>query len=477
MKLLRAICSVLLGVTMFFCIACNSNKPTDNSSTESSSLKTSEINSTVAPSNTTSDGTVSKTENNQNNADKSGTSSISSPNNSNKNNIANEVTKPPHNSGNTVTKNNVAENSFTEETKAEDMIDFVINIPALREPKILHLTDTQIIDSSQKRTSDRLVPILNSYWAADKKNERCYDYLTEIINAVSPDLILITGDLVYGEFDDRGSSLIELIDFFDSFNIPWAPVFGNHETESTRGADWQCEQLENSKNCLFLQRKLSGNGNYTVGIKQGDTLTRVFFMLDSNGGSNASSQSLANGHTKTSVGFKADQINWYTNLATKIKGKSPITKISMAFHIQLAVFADAFSTYGTDGSEHIYIDLLQNKPAGDFGYIGAKLKSSWDKDKKIWNDFKQLGVDSIFVGHEHANSASIVYEGIRLQYGMKCSTYDRLNYISSTGEIKSTYHSDGTPWVGGSHFKLAADGTIKDAGIYYCKNADGNIKW
>ena len=39
---------------------------------------------------------------------------------------------------------------------------------------------------------------------------------------------------------------------------------------------------------------------------------------------------------------------------------------------------------------------------------------------------KALGVDSILVGHEHANSASAVYDGIRFQYGQKTGTYEAL---------------------------------------------------
>lgn len=75
-------------------------------------------------------------------------------------------------------------------------------------------------------------------------------------------MIIITGDLVYGEFDDKGTCLLELIKFMESFDIPWAPVFGNHDNESQKGADWQCEQLEKAGNCLFRQRTLTGNSNY-----------------------------------------------------------------------------------------------------------------------------------------------------------------------------------------------------------------------
>lgn len=364
-----------------------------------------------------------------------------------------------------------------EEDKVLELVDFIVEVPEGREPVILQLTDMQIIDASQERTPDRLGSTHDNYWGADKKDARCYDYLREIIEETDPDLILITGDIIYGEFDDSGKSLIELIEFFESYKIPWAPVYGNHENESKMGVDWQSKQLEEAEHCLFLQRKLTGNGNYTVGIKQGGKLTRVFFMLDSNGCGGSSAETLANGHTKTSPGFGSDQIKWYTKGVKEIAKLSPDTKISFAFHIQPAVFSDAFAKYGTDGSTHVHIDMLDEKSDGDFGYIGAALKGAWDGSKEVWKGIKALGVDSIFVGHEHANSASIVYEGIRLQYGMKCSAYDRLNYVSANGDIESTYYSTNTPWVGGTVIKLSSDGTISDGYIYYCKDAGGSIDW
>ena len=377
-----------------------------------------------------------------------------------------------------VTGNMTVTATVSSTVAAGEYVDFIVSVPEDREPVILHLTDMQIVDASQERTSDRLGSTLDEYWAVDKKDERCYDYLREIIDSTDPDLILITGDLVYGEFDDNGESFLELVEFMESYGIPWAPIFGNHEIESKMGADWQCEQLENAEHCLFLQRELTGNGNYTVGIEQGGKLTRVFFMLDSNGCGAASSQSLANGHTKTGVGFGSDQIEWYTEVANNIIERSPATKFSFGFHIQLSVFGEAFAKYNTDGTTHVFIDRSKERVDGDFGYIGAAMKYPWDTSNTVWSGLKALGVDSIFVGHEHSNSASIVYDGVRLQYGMKCSTYDRANYISSTGTITTAYSSStDTPWIGGSYFKLTDDGSIKDADIYYCEEAGGNIDW
>lgn len=353
-----------------------------------------------------------------------------------------------------------------------EKVDFVVEVEEGRDPIVLQLTDTQIIDAGQQRTEERLNSVAEKYWATDQVEECCYDYLQDTVRKTQPDLILITGDIVYGEFDDSGTALQSFVEFIDSFDIPWAPVFGNHDNESKKGVDWQCEQFENARNCLFKQRELTGNGNYTVGIVQGDELKRVFFMLDSNGCGAVSAESLANGHTVSTVGFANDQIAWYTETAEQIKELSSDTKFTFAFHIQPIAFEDAYQKYGfvnrNTQQNPINIDLLQSKEKGDFGYLGRDLKSPWDSDYVVWNSFKKLGVDSVLVGHEHCNSASVVYDGIRCQFGQKSSTYDRVNYWKN-GQIIGSSCENLTPIVGGTVLPLSAeDGSIIDPYIYLC---------
>lgn len=357
--------------------------------------------------------------------------------------------------------------------------DFIVEVPEGRDPVVLQLTDTQIIDAGQARPGRDGVD--TTFWATDQVEERCYDYVTETITATNPDFIIITGDLIYGEFDDSGTAWTSLVEFMDSFEIPWSPVFGNHDNESKMGVDWQCEQLENAEYCLFEQKDLTGNGNYSVGIVQGGEIKRVFYMLDSNGCGNVSEESLANGHTTATTGFGQDQIDWYTQQIAVLKEYSPDTKISFAYHIQQSIFADAYAKYGFNQAEKyqdIHIDLLDDKAEGDFGYIGRQLKGPWDSNKTIWTGMKALGVDSVFVGHEHCNSASVVYDGIRFQYGQKSSEYDRFNCVDLEGNITGGYSKTGTSLIGGTVIRLSeTDGSISDAYIYYCEEAGGKIDW
>ena len=356
--------------------------------------------------------------------------------------------------------------------------DFLVEVPADRDAVVLQLTDPQIIDSAQRRTPDRIGQTHIDFYKLENRNRICYDYLTETINEVKPDLIIITGDLVYGEFDDNGSVFSDFVDFMDGFGIPWAPVFGNHENEANVGADWQCKQLENAGNCLFVQRKLTGNGNYTVGIMRNGEIERVFFMLDSNGCGGASAKSLSNGHTVTSRGFGANQIDWYTEQAKLIRGEYPEVRYSFAFHIQPYVFVEAMKRYGYDGTKTpVNIFTAKNRLDTDFGYVAWGVER-WDVDKRVFNGLKALGCDSIFVGHEHRINASLVYEGVRLQYGQKSSEYDsHMRVDVNTGKIVADYpNNDGLlPIIGGTVIPLSEEtGRVKQTYIYLCKDAGGD---
>lgn len=331
-----------------------------------------------------------------------------------------------------------------------EVVDFVVEVESGRDPIILQLTDIQIIDSAQARTPQRISAEEIARWATDTMDVNCFHYVREIIEAVKPDLILLTGDNVYGEFDDDGTALLAVVRFVESFGIPWAPVFGNHDAESKKGVDWQCQQYENAKHCLFKQRELTGNGNYAVGIKQDGKLKRVFFMLDTNGARGVSEESLVNGHTlpaTATVGLRKDQIIWYTQQIQRIKENSPNTKFSVAFHFYPAAFQKIYEKYGhVSGMEQgpLLIDELADKEKGDFGCIREEIYPSWDIDYEVWNGWKNLGIDSVFVGHNHINNASVIIEGIRCQYGTKSSIYDYHRKDMIGGVVIPLSHEDGT---------------------------------
>jgi len=299
-------------------------------------------------------------------------------------------------------------------------LDFVLEIESGREIRILQLTDTQIIDASQKRTLDRLGVSEDIAWASDKMQTNCFDYMDQSIARVNPDLILLTGDIIYGEFDDAGTSLTAIIAFMESYGIPWAPVFGNHENESAKGVDWQCEQFINAENCLFMRGDVTGNGNYNIGIMQGGELVRVVYMLDSNGC--GAIPAINTGKVKTAAGFADDQIAWVKSRMNGIELvlEKKIPSIA-AFHIPMEQFRDARNTY--TASDSFTIGTTFPAKNGDFGAQGESI--SFFTSAGMYKNFTDYGTDGVFVGHRHLINTSILYNGIRWTFALKTGTYDR----------------------------------------------------
>lgn len=328
--------------------------------------------------------------------------------------------------------------SVSAETE-EPLVDFIVDMEGGRSPRILLLADPQIMDPTQ----------MGEEGGADKRledlEERCFRYIRQVVNNTKPDLILIAGDIVYGQYDHSGEAFWELVKFFDGFGIPWAPVYGNHDAESNIGVLWQNEQLENAEHCLFKKGEVTGNGNYTVGIRQNGKLTRVFFMMDSNGCDNPGKNSIM--HVMPGgIGFMEDQVEWFTRQGAAIKEANPEANISFVFHIPFIVFNEAMAS--------VPVGDMGLTAAGNenFGYLPyQKCGADWDRNHGIYNAIKDLGTDSIMAGHWHTLSASVVYDGIRFMFGQKSSTYDSANYRTDDGTIVGTKDiTAGEPLVGGT---------------------------
>lgn len=302
--------------------------------------------------------------------------------------------------------------------------DFVVQLGEARKNtpiKLLQITDTQIIDSTQRRTPDRLRPDEISAWLPENFDAQCGNHIRSLVAQTRPDLIFITGDLVYGSFDDSGTALEYYCKLMDSLATPWAPVWGNHDNESARGIVWQCEQLQKSKYCLFKRGNVSGNSNYTVGIATGDRLVRVLHLLDSNGCRRGNE-----GEVIKQRGLYPDQLKLVENntkLISLSQGRS--VPAFMAFHYPADCFetAEIANGYKTESRPLYVLGVDVEAKDGDFGF-SLEEYDQISTDGGFIDFIKAQNVDGVFVGHVHKNTTSINYENVRWTFGMKTGQYD-----------------------------------------------------
>ncbi|MBE7079579.1 MAG: hypothetical protein E7380_06975 [Clostridiales bacterium] len=320
------------------------------------------------------------------------------------------------------------------------MPDFIVTQKE-KEFKILQLTDTQIIDATQARYAGRLRAEEIERWQPENMQTELFDDMDKLVAENRPDLILVTGDIVYGEFDDKGTSLKAFIEKMESYQIPWAPVWGNHDNETVLGVDWQCKQLIAAKYCLFEKGNTVGCCNYIVGIKNAEgELVRLVYMLDTNGCYNASEASLKDG-VRRAVGVVPQQLEWmrssYAEICKEYEKEVPCF---VAFHIEVLDHLELMERKGYYNSKN-----FEKYDIGDGGQDFGDIHETFNAGEEpisVLPTFKELRVDGAFFGHSHVNNASVFEDGIRWTWGLKTGKYD--------------YHE--TEKLGGTLITLSKDG-------------------
>ena len=329
---------------------------------------------------------------------------------------------------------------FCFEQDASDGIDYVIHFPEGKEITILQIADTQAVsyhgirttftdsDGNEYQSLDRFYQIYAGLFTngITDTHIRTWQYVEEGVEKTKPDLIVLTGDNVYGETDDSGALWLEMIDVLDSFEIPWLCIFGNHDNESQMGVNWQIEAVRNSKYGYIKDGDLqNGNSNYTVGLKQGAELKYVLYMLDTNGctlrpdnlGESMLPSNPDLSEIQQSPGIYSDQIEWIRERDERISGAYGCEIPSMMFlHIPpIEVREAVLQAY--DGTYDDNMLFFANKE-NDMGFSLESI-SGFDTDGEFFEAAREANCVGMFMGHNHKTAISIFYEGIRLTYGLK----------------------------------------------------------
>ena len=224
-----------------------------------------------------------------------------------------------------------------------------------------------------------------------------------LVKENNPDMIVITGDSVFGP-----TNLIyteHVVELMDSFGIPWAIVYGNHDDEGKADKFWMGEKYENAKNCLYHNGpyNIGGTGNYVVNLTKDGEPFYSLFMMDSN------TYMTYEGKREYAC-FEMGQIAWYEWMTTNLINNG-FDKSMMFFHIPLVQYATAYDEWEESGFDE------------NIGF-GEKREDVCcaPVDTGMFDMIKKLGSTThTFAGHDHVNNFSVEYQGVVLSYGLKSS--------------------------------------------------------
>ena len=267
---------------------------------------------------------------------------------------------------------------------------FIIDKQADKDFVILNFTDTHFADYDYRAFTAFLASAT----------------MRRLVNRVQPDLMTVSGDIVCS--DSTAYAVRRITDLMTSFEIPWAPVFGNHDAEGNCDANYLADIMMKSPYCLFRKGDPEmGNGNYIINIREQNgersEIVHSLIMMDTH-----------------SSHLNEKQIRWYRWAAEgicEITGKD--TESTVIFHIPNAHYQFAYDA-AWDSDNGAWRDGFAAS-----GECNEKICCPRDSDgNPVDNGFfdtvKAVGTTkNIFCGHEHLNNFSIEYEGVRMTYMLK----------------------------------------------------------
>lgn len=251
------------------------------------------------------------------------------------------------------------------------------------------------------------------YKTGKSQSEDAIKTMEQLIEQEEPDLVMITGDLVYSE--GVAEALAAITEPLVNAGVPWAFVFGNHDTQFELTYPAIYDILQSTPRAVMPRRpKGVDSPDYAIEVRSanGDDVASVFYCLDSHAAARMAD-----------VGrydwMSPEQVSWYRDLSwayTKRAGDKVLPSL-MFFHIPLPEVAIAY-------------DQTQNAA---FGTKKEKICAP-ELNSGMFAAARDTGdIIGMFFGHDHDNDFAVTYYDILLAYGRYSGGNTVYNHLGKPG--------------------------------------------
>lgn len=251
------------------------------------------------------------------------------------------------------------------------------------------------------------------------------DFLWDIVPATKPDLIVLTGDNFQGASCHSGihaldkvlvkRAISQYMSVLDSYGVPIAIVFGNHDAETTVNKEEQMEIYSSYTNSISHNEGsiAYGCGNYNVPIYSSENSSKLLYnlwMIDSN-----MYDDINGGYDYV----RQSQIDWYVNTSNELKAQNnglPVPSL-MFQHIIVPDIYDALLQVeaGTEGAighngNHYVLNPTNTKSGVMRERPCPPITNSGQFDAVV----NQGDVVAMVFGHDHTNTFIVEHRGVDL---------------------------------------------------------------
>ena len=246
-----------------------------------------------------------------------------------------------------------------------------------------------------------------------KASEQGLACVREMVETEKPDLVVVTGDIIYSAPAD--STLSVVLKTFAKLGVPFCMTFGNHDYDFKTPTVALYNQMQKTPNCVMpvLQGK---NTDYSLSIlsSNGKRTAAVLYCIDT--------------HNKPAIGgiggyqwISHNQITWYRQRSMVYKQKNGGRPVpSLAFlHIPLPEF-----NYATDNTQ--------------CPMYGSRLEKAYSPslNSGMFASIKEMGdIMGVFCGHDHDNDYAVSYFNVLLAHGRFSGGNTEYNHLKSGARV------------------------------------------
>ncbi|WP_123039269.1 metallophosphoesterase family protein [Cohnella candidum] len=265
-----------------------------------------------------------------------------------------------------------------------------------------------------------IVQFTDLHWQnGEPKDLRTRDLMEKVLSSEKPDLIAFTGDMIYSlNSAEPRRSLREALSVAAGSGIPWAAVFGNHDSEKAVTRQDLMRTMRELPGCLAEPgpADVDGVGNYVIRVRYGSgKIGAALFFLDT--GAKSSIPAIP-GYDW----IRTSQIDWYLEEKAKLTGENGGTVVpSLAFfHIPLPEYEEVWHTQVCYGHRHERAAC----PKVNSGFFAAMEAGG--------------GALGAFCGHDHINDYGGKLLETELYYGRASGyqAYGRWGYARGARIIR-----------------------------------------
>lgn len=258
-------------------------------------------------------------------------------------------------------------------------------------------------------TEDKLTILqltdLHLTFGFDYNDRRTYRLVEALVEEVEPDLVVFTGDM---SMSPHGPALFnKLAKLMKKLDVYWTFIFGNHDNDTQPYSRYFDTMIENDKMLFKAGPSMvdGGYGNFKIETYYQDQPFYHLYLLDS--------------HTEAEDPYEYSwlseaQVQWYKDKV--VVDQTNTVHSSVFMHIPLMQYLQYENYPLADGAqgEGIYHQGV------DTGFFQAMVDYGMS--------------DAVFVGHDHLNTFSFFYQGVRLAYGV-ASGYNGYGNIPKGGRV------------------------------------------